>query len=60
MRFFKANERPMSAEDELVAARLIALSNRTKAAFSTRPSWEEPLELGEVASDALEVREVLQ
>jgi hypothetical protein len=59
MKFFKSYQ-PRSEEDEAAAVRLTAVAARTKTAEGTRPSWEEPAQLDQGASDPLELREVLQ
>ncbi len=59
MRFLKANQRPLSAEDELAVTRLVELANRTKARMSDSDEQQGPSELPD-ASDTPEPGETLQ
>jgi hypothetical protein len=59
MKFLKANQRPLSAEDELAVARLMELAQRTKARMSDTDEQHGPSELPD-APESLEPRETLQ
>jgi len=59
MKFFKANQHPLSVKEEYVAARLTALANRTKASTSDTDEPQGPAELPD-ASEAPEPRETFQ